>query len=60
MYNSAERGEQVTGIYRFGIGYSNEILKHGIREVIEESGLRPAFRAELSKAVKLAKYVKLK
>jgi hypothetical protein len=57
MYDTAPRGEQVTMIHLFGVKYHNEIKEYGIREVIEESGIRSTYKAELNKAVNLAKYV---
>jgi 5-methylcytosine-specific restriction protein B len=60
MYNDAPKGEQVTMIYLFGIKYHNEIKETGIKQVIEQSGILSTYKTELSKAVKLAKYVATK
>lgn len=56
-YENAPKKEHVTMIFLFGIKYSEDILLVGVREVIEQSGIRSTYRAELNKAVKLAKYV---
>lgn len=57
MYDNAPRKEQVTMIHLFGVRYSEDIQKVGIREVIEAAGIHSTYRTELNKAVKLAKYV---
>lgn len=56
-YDDAPRGQRVIRIHLFGIDYSKEILKAGIREVVEESGIGESFKAELNKGVNLADYV---
>jgi 5-methylcytosine-specific restriction protein B len=58
MYTNAPRKEQVTMIYLFGIKYHNEIHKVGTREVVEASGINISYTAEISKALRLAQYVK--
>ena len=58
MYTNARRGEQVTMIHLFGVRYSEEIRKCGIKEVIAESGIRSTYLTEVSKAANLAKYVR--
>lgn len=57
MYTNAPNKEQVTMIHFFGVKYAEDIQKVGIREVIEQSGIHSTYRTELTKAVKLAKYV---
>ncbi|MCA0426625.1 MAG: hypothetical protein LCH37_04245 [Bacteroidetes bacterium] len=57
MYDHAPKKEKVTMIHLFGITYSEDIQKVGIREVIEQAGIYSTYRVELNKAVKLAKYV---
>jgi len=59
LYDNAKRGQQVTKIHLFGIKYSEEILKAGIRQVIIESGIRSTYATEVSKGVNLADWVKL-
>jgi hypothetical protein len=58
MYDNAPRKEQVTWVHLFGIRYAEQIKEIGIREVIEQSGILSTYGAELSKAIRLAKYVK--
>lgn len=60
MYTNAQKKEQVTMIHLFGVKYGEDVQKVGIREVIEQSGIHSTYRTELSKAVKLAKYVQPK
>ena len=60
MYTNAPKGEQVTNIYLFGIKYCKQIKEVGVKQVIEQSGLRPSYHTELSKAIKIGKYVTLK
>ncbi|MBK8301666.1 MAG: hypothetical protein IPP39_14925 [Chitinophagaceae bacterium] len=57
MYSNAPKKEQVTMIHLFGVKYSEDIQKVGVREVIEQSKIHSTYRTELNKAVKLAKYV---
>jgi hypothetical protein len=60
MYNNAPKKEQVTMIHLFGVKYADDLQKVGIREVVEQAGIHSTYRTELSKAVKLAKYVEAK
>lgn len=59
MYSSAPHGEQVAHIHLFGIKYANEILRNNytIKEIIRISGLKESYSTELSKGIKLSKYV---
>jgi len=59
MYKDAPKGEQVTMIYLFGIKYHSEIKKMGIKEIIAQSGIHSTYQTELSKAIKLSKYVSI-
>jgi hypothetical protein len=59
MYKNAPKGEQVTMVYVFGVKYSKDISAFGVKHVVEAAGLRPSYITELTKAVKLAKYVSL-
>ena len=54
MYTDAPNGEHVAMIYLFGIKYHVEIKSVGIKQVIEQSGIRSTYQTELSKAIKLA------
>lgn len=60
MYANAPKKEQVTMVHLFGVKYSDDIQRVGIREVIEQAGIHSTYRTELTKAVKLAKYVAAK
>lgn len=59
MYDDAAEGEKVAHIHLFGIKYAEDIQAAGMiaREVIQASGLKASYQSELSKAMKLAKYV---
>ncbi len=59
LYENAGRGKQVTKIHLFGIKYSNEILKAGIKDVIKESGINSTYATEVSKGINLADWVKI-
>lgn len=60
MYNNALKGESVSMIHLFGIIYADEIKKYGVKEIVEGSGLNASYGTEVSKGIKLAKYVKVK
>jgi hypothetical protein len=60
MYTNAIKGEQVMMIHLFGIKYSEDIRNVGIRDVLEQSGIRASYLTELNKGVKLSKYVRPK
>jgi hypothetical protein len=57
MYTNAPEGEQVTMVYVFGIKFHADIAHYGIGSVIEAAGISTPYKTELTKAVKLAKYV---
>lgn len=60
---NAIKNEKVVSIYIFGIEHAAEIKKlgrSGIKDVIKQSGLHSTYNIELSKAIKLSKYVNLK
>ena len=58
MYNDAQKNEKVTMIHLFGIKYHSQIKEIGIKEIIEQSGIYSSYHTEISKGIKLAKYVK--
>ena len=62
MYNNAPSGEQVTMIHLFGIKYADIIVKNGYsrKDIIKVSGLSNSYITELSKGLKLSKYVIIK
>lgn len=60
MYSSAANGEKVAMIHLFGITYSNEISASNVSDIIDEAGISRTYKTEVSKGVKLAKYVQPK
>lgn len=62
MYEGAIKGEQVAHIHLFGIKYAEEILNNGYKviDIIKKSGLNTSYATELSKGIKLSKYVCIK
>lgn len=60
MYDNAPRMEQVTMIHLFGIKYSDEIKNAGIKAVVDTSGIHSTYKSEVSKGIKLSKYVQVK
>jgi len=62
VYENAPKNEQVAHIHLFGIKYGPAISEMNIRvtEIIRASNLHPSYSAELSKGIKLSKYVKIK
>lgn len=62
MYNNAPSGEQVTMIHLFGIKYADIIVENGYskKDIIKASGLSNSYLTELSKGLKLSKYVIIK
>lgn len=59
MYNSAPNGYQVANIHFFGVKYASIILRNNykISEIINASGLNTSYATEVSKGIKLSKYV---
>lgn len=59
MYSNAPNGEQVAHIHLFGIKYAEEIYRnhYTIKEIIRASGINESYATELSKGIKLSKYV---
>lgn len=62
MYDSAGKGEQVAMIHLFSIKYANELEQRGISkiEILKYAGLPPTYQTEISKGIKIAKYVDVK
>ena len=62
MYENAPKNEQVAHIHLFGIKYGPAISAMNIKatEIIRASNLHLSYCAELSKGMKLSKYVKIK
>jgi hypothetical protein len=59
MYNNAPKGDSVAMIHLFGIKYSNEILKSKFskKDIVKAARIQESYGTEISKGVKLAKYV---
>ena len=59
MYLNAPKGDAVAMIHLFGIKYADEIsnFENAKKEIIQFSGISKSYITELSKGVKLAKYV---
>lgn len=62
QYEAAKRNEAVCQVILFGIEYSQEIQQSGylLREIVDSAGLPGGYLAELSKGIKLARYVEMK
>jgi hypothetical protein len=60
-YNNALQGEKVTQIYLFAIAYAEEMQKnnYNINAIVAKSGISKTYKEEISKAIKLAKYVEI-
>lgn len=59
MYENAPEGYQVANIHLFGVKYATIIQEGGykINDIIIASGINKSYATEVSKGVKLAKYV---
>ena len=59
MYHDASQGELTTMIHLFGIKYADEIRDCGATatEIVRLSGLHDSYKTEVSKGVRLARYV---
>jgi hypothetical protein len=62
MYFNAEKGEKVLMIHLFGIKYAEEILENRIstKEIAKAANINESYGTEISKGVKLSKYVIIK
>jgi len=62
MYTNAPDGDQVAMIHLFRIKYGEIIVKNNYKatEIVCLSGIRPAYTTEVSKGIKLSKYVLLR
>ena len=62
MYDNAPNKESVAMIHLFGIKFAKEINQKGYskKDIIESSGIHTSYLTELSKGIKLAKYVVVK
>jgi hypothetical protein len=59
MYLNAPKDDAVAMIHLFGIMYADEIsnFENAKNEIIQVSGISQSYITELSKGIKLAKYV---
>jgi hypothetical protein len=59
MYSKAPTGDQVAHIHLFGVKYADHIQKNHYRvsEIVELSGISRSYSTEVSKGIKLSKYV---
>ena len=62
MYDSAKRNETTCQVHLFGIRYAEELQNCGctLRHIVELSGISKGYLPEISKGMKLSKYVRLK
>ncbi|MDD3463375.1 MAG: hypothetical protein PHW07_07025 [Sulfurospirillaceae bacterium] len=62
MYTSASQGDKTTMIRLFGIKYAQQLkeCEASMTEIAELSEVGASYHAEISKGIRLAKYVKLK
>ncbi len=62
MYNNAKDGEKVVMIHLFGIKYANEIqnCNCSTKDIAVAANINESYGTEISKGVKLAKYVTIK
>ena len=61
-YDNATEKEQEANIHLFGIKYGEVIKKHNYKatQIIRAAGIKKSFSAELSKGIKLSKFVNIK
>lgn len=59
MYDKAPDGYQVANIHLFGVKYASVILKNNYRvsKIVNASGINPSYATEVSKGIKLSRYV---
>lgn len=59
MYRNAPEGYKVSYIHLFGIKYREEIIRNNlsIKRILEYSIVKPSFATEISKGIKLGKFV---
>ena len=62
MYHNAPHGDAVAMIHVFGINYSKEIEASPFnkKEIAKEANIPESYGTEISKGVKLVKYVTVK
>lgn len=59
MYENARRNEAVCQVNLFGILYAKELQSSGctIKHIVELSGIQSGYVSEISKGIKLSRYV---
>ncbi|MEA4919787.1 MAG: hypothetical protein VB078_02510 [Clostridiaceae bacterium] len=62
IYANAKRNETVCQIHLFGINYAHELQSgsYSLKHILELSGISMGYLSEISKGVKLSKYVQLR
>lgn len=62
MYQSANDGETVAMIHVFGIKFAKEIKNSGVsmKKIAQAAGIKESYATEISKGVKLSKFVVIK
>lgn len=62
MYENAPVGDQVAMIHLFGVKYASIINDNNYRatDIVRLSGINKSYATEVSKGIRLAKYVKVK
>lgn len=62
MYENAPENEKTTMIHLFGIINGDTILDNylNVTEIVRASGIQSSYQAEVSKGVRLSKYVEIK
>jgi hypothetical protein len=62
MYLSSNDGEAVTMIHVFGIKYAKEIKNLGVsmKKVAQAAGIKESYATDISKGVKLSRFVVIK
>lgn len=62
MYFNSEEGETVAMIHLFGIKYAKEIIDlcASKKEIAKAADIKESYGTEISKGVKLSKYVSVK
>lgn len=62
MYDKAPRGDQAAHIHLFGIKYAEALTNERLSKkgILKNAGLPESYQTEISKGVRLAKYVTIK
>ena len=59
-YENAEKGQQITQLYLFGIEFADEIGNFSMTDLAIRAGISKTLGTELNKAVNLAQFVRLR